>query len=243
MSTQYFVLAKSPTQSIANNEDNQVVSLPNKTVYLLPQVNLDYYCKHGLFENQLIDWCTQFCHSDKIFLDIGAHTGTYTLSLARLCKTVYAFEPQRMTYYALCGGIAMSNAQNVLAVHCGLGSSEQAGKKTLHIVSHDGGGSTIHHDPHQSVLRTEEIVIRTLDSYHLSDIGFMKLDVENNELDVLRGGWDTIQRCGFPPFIFELNDTTTPHSHELTKYIRERMGYKIIHIGGTKNMYLATYNA
>lgn len=241
MSTQYFILAKSPSQSIANNDENQVATFPRKTVYLLPQVNLDYYCKYGLFENQLIDWCMQFCRSDKIFLDIGAHTGTYSLALAHLCKSVYAFEPQRMTYYALCGGIALSNAQNVIAVHCGLGSHDQVGKKTLHIVSHDGGGSTIHTEPHQHVLRTEEIVIKTLDSYHLHDIGFMKLDVENNELDVLRGGWETIQRCGFPPFIFELNDTTTPHSHKLTEYIREIMGYKIIHISGSKNMYLAAH--
>lgn len=239
MSTSYFVLAKTPTQSISNNDENQIITIPHKRAYLLPQVNLDYYCKYGLFESQLIDWCMQFCHTDKIFLDIGAHTGTYALSLATLCKTVYAFEPQRMTYYALCGGIALSNTQNVIAVHCGLGSVDQVGKKILNIVSHDGGGSTIHTDPHQRVLCTEEIVIKTLDSFHLSDVGFMKLDVENNELDVLRGGWETIQRCGFPPFIFELNDTTTPHGRELTGYIREHMNYKIVHIGGTKNMYLA----
>jgi len=240
MSTSYFVLAKPPSQNISNNEENQVVNFPYKNVYLLPQVNLDYYCKYGLFENQLIDWCMQFCNRNKIFLDIGAHTGTYSLSMAHLCKTVYAFEPQRMTYYALCGGIALSNAQNVIAVHCGLGSIDQCGKKTLHIVSHDGGGSTIHNEPHHHVLKTEEIVIKTLDSYHLNDVGFMKLDVENNELDVLRGGWETIQRCGFPPFIFELNDTTTAHGHELTGYIQGIMRYRIIHINGTKNMFLAS---
>jgi FkbM family methyltransferase len=241
MSTHYFVLAKTSTHPVSNNDENQVISFPNKHIYVLPQVNLDYYCKHGLFENGLIDWCMQFCSRDKIFLDIGAHTGTYAISLAPISKAVYAFEPQRMTYYALCGSIALSNANNVYAIHSGLGSEDQVGRKTLHIVSHDGGGSTIQHTD-EPVLKTEEIVVKTLDSFHLHNVGFMKLDVENNELFVLQGGRETIERCGYPPFIFELNDTTSELSHELTHYIHEVLGYKIVHIGGTRNMFLAAKN-
>ena len=68
-------------------------------------------------------------------LDIGAHTGTYTVSLAQYCNHVYAFEPQKMTYYALCGSIALSNLTNVTCLNVGLGSNEQVGKQTLNIIT------------------------------------------------------------------------------------------------------------
>ncbi len=66
-----------------------------------------------MFEKELMEWCKQLCSKDKIMLDIGPHTATYSISLAEHCKTVYAFEPQRMIYYSLCGGVALSNIKKV----------------------------------------------------------------------------------------------------------------------------------
>lgn len=77
-------------------------------------------------------------------LDIGAHSGTYTISLAENCKNVYSFEPQKMTFYSLCGSIALSNIKNVTCINTGLGSEEQVGIQKLNIISLDGGGSTLH---------------------------------------------------------------------------------------------------
>lgn len=93
-----------------------------------------------MFEKNLIEWCKQFCKKDQNILDIGAHSGTYTISLADYCKNVYAFEPQKMTFYSLCGSIALSNITNTTCLNYGLGSSEQVGKQILKIISADGGG-------------------------------------------------------------------------------------------------------
>jgi FkbM family methyltransferase len=164
-----------------------------KKNYILPHNNLDYYQNHGLFESSLIEWCKQFGSSDKIFLDIGSHSGTYAISLAKHFAKVYAFEPQRMTYYTLCGSVALSNLDNVHCLNFGLGSAEQVGNKELKIISADGGGSTIQElQPHQQLLATETIEIRTLDSLQLENVGFIKMDVEGNELDVLRGAISSI---------------------------------------------------
>lgn len=236
MSTKYFILTKSPSSRVDDNEHNQVISLNTKQTFILPSINLEYYAKYGLFENHLIEWCKQFVKKDKLFLDIGAHTGTYSLSFSPLCREVHAFEPQRMTYYGLCGGIALSGATNVFAQNYGLGSPEQVGRQTLKIVSNDGGGSSLHHTETHKILRSEEIEVRTLDSLGLDNIGFMKMDVEDNELFVLRGGRETIKRSGCPPFVFESNGQNT----ELFEYIRGEFGYKIVPIGGSQNMYLAT---
>ena len=123
MSTEYFILT-GPESGEHDADRSQIVTLSRDSVaYILPKSNLTYYCSYGLFENQLIEWCRQFCRDDKIFLDIGAHTGTYAISLAVSCKSVHAFEPQRSTYYALCGGIALSGyCDRIVAHNYGLGN-------------------------------------------------------------------------------------------------------------------------
>jgi len=232
MSTRYFILSKPQSSPIDENIQQQIVSLAPANVYLLPQVNLDYYVKYGLFECQLIEWCKQFCSKDKVFLDIGAHSGTYSISLADGAKEVYSFEPQRMTYYSLCGSVALSGKENVTCLQVGLGSPDQVGRQTLKIVSNDGGGSSLHST--SGILREESIEIKTLDSYGLENIGFIKMDVEENELFVLKGGLETIRRNHFPTILFESNFD----NKELFDYIRS-IGYKdIIQVGGCHNMFL-----
>lgn len=226
MSTNYFILTR-------NTESNQILVLNNTNTHILPQVNLDYYTKNGLFEQSLIDWSAQFCQKDKVFLDIGAHSGTYTISLAKYCKTVHSFEPQRMTYYSLCGSVALSNAENVFCHNLGLGEETQTGQQTLNIVSDDGGGSTI--QPITNIKKTELITVKTLDSMNLEDIGFIKMDVEGNELSVLKGALNTLKQSNYPKILFESNT----YNSELFSFLTN-LGYSMINITGYPNMYLAT---
>jgi FkbM family methyltransferase len=237
MSTSYFLLMKSGEKSVDENSEDQVYYPNSKCVYLLPRVNLEYYTKNGLFENYLIEWSKQLCSSDKVFLDIGAHTGTYAVSLASYCKHVYCFEPQKMTYYALCGSVALSNIDNITCFKSGLGSIDQIGQRTLKIVSNDGGGSSIHAET--GVLKEEAIHINTLDNFQLSDIGFIKMDVEENELHVLKGATDTLRRSNYPKILFESNPDSGEVSRDLFSYLTDVLNYRIVQIGGSSNMYLA----
>jgi len=220
----YFIYTK-PNRSIT--------LLNNNKTFVLPAINLPYYHAKGLFEEPLIEWSKQLCDPNKIFVDIGAHTGTYSIELADKCAMVHAFEPQRMTYYALCGSVALSSANNVLCHNIGLGSPEQVGKQVLKIVSQDGGGSSLH--AKSGIIQTETIEIRTLDSYEMDDIQFIKMDVEDNELHVLKGAVETIKRCNYPKILFESNQ----QNDELFKFIVD-LGYKIIQIEGVNNMFIAS---
>ena len=67
MSCKYFILTKPNNKDISYNNENQIVFLNNSKTYILPQVNIEYYMKHGLFESSLIDWTKQFCNKEKIF--------------------------------------------------------------------------------------------------------------------------------------------------------------------------------
>lgn len=234
MTTKYFLLTKNENKSNSDNSDNQVIFLNNGCTFILPQVNILYYVDNGLFESNLIEWCKQFCDKEKCILDIGAHSGTYSISLAKYCDKVYSFEPQRMTYYALCGSVALSSIENIICYNYGLGSEEQKGIQTLKIVSKDGGGSSLH--ANENILKKEQITIKTLDSLNLNNIGFIKMDVEGNERYVILGGLETLKRSNYPKILFEAND----ESKELMELLKS-IGYKIVNINGYINMFLASY--
>jgi FkbM family methyltransferase len=249
MSTSYFLLSKpgeiTDTTDLINIDKDVVIYPPCGITYILPRNLASYYVTHGLFESRLINWCKQFIQKENggVFLDIGAHTGTWSLSLAPLAKHVFSFEPQKMTYYALCGSTALSNFKNITCINKGLGSHEQQGKMPLYVVSDDGGGSTVQ-TTSSNVLHQEEIEIITLDSLHINDICFIKIDVEENELAVLQGAVETLKKNDYPPIVFECNDTnlSTNPNHELYRFINAELGYQITPIAGICNMFLAHKN-
>ena len=238
MSTKYFLLNRSAASRTDDNTDNQILHLnPGlRQIFILPEVNLDYYWRKGLFECQLIEWAKQFCNPDKLFLDVGAHTGTYAISLAANAQNVLAFEPQKATYYSLCGSVALSGLSDKITCHnVGLGAEDQVGEQVLKIVSNDGGGSSLLPGENECVLREETIVVRTLDSFQLKNVGFIKMDVENNELNVLRGGLETLRESGYPAILFESNGSNPA----LFGFLKEALGYNVVQVGGVSNMFLA----
>ena len=232
MSSNFFILTKS------DDIITDVTTFSEKKVYILPYNNFNCYIRNGLFENSLINWCAQFCNSSGVFLDIGAHSGTYTVSLAKYCKEVYSFEPQKQTYYSLCGSVALSNLKNVTCLQYGLGSETQRGTQTLHIVSHDGGGSTLHLGTTVE-LGQESIEIKTLDDFAIDNVCFIKMDVENNEYFLLLGAHETLKRNNYPRILFEVNDNENNYKDEIFTLL-DSYGYNIANITGYSNMFLAS---
>jgi FkbM family methyltransferase len=246
----YFILQKPKytTIDIGNDDENKIITIDNnninqiKNLYILPYNNIDYYKNNGLFEKGLIEWSKQFCSSDKNMLDIGAHTGTYSISLAHLCNKVYAFEPQQMTYYALCGSVALSNIQNINCMKYGLGSESQIGIQTLNSVSDDGYGSTLHsghrgNSGNSNILKTETIEVKTLDRFNIRNISFIKMYVKDNQLNVLLGSLNTLKNSNYPKIVFESNT----YNEKLFNFLKG-LNYNIVTIDGINNMFLASIN-
>jgi hypothetical protein len=109
---------------------------------------------------------------------------------------------------------------------------------TLNIVSNDGGGSSVHND-NSNILATEEIKIDALDNLGISNISFIKMDVEDNEQYVLEGARETLKNSNYPCILFECNDRT---KHQGLFDIIEELTYSIITINGVQNMYLACHD-
>src|SRR5688572_24775221 len=116
------------------------------------------------------------CHRSKLSIDGGASLGTYTMH--RLCysKGCMAFEVRPRQAEAL-----RTLFQGAPVVVEAVGLSSRDGVAELRMTVDDLGRSTLHADNELDAVGTVETIhvpIRTLDSYHLSNVGFIKIDVE-----------------------------------------------------------------
>lgn len=139
-------------------------------------------------------------------VDVGANKGTYSYFMARLARQVYAFEPNPKMFAVL----RRTVARNVAAMPLAL--SNRSGATTLRVpygrkgVSNQGSSlSAAKPMEHFIPLAVES---RRLDDLGLADIGFIKIDVEGHEREVLEGAAETISRDR-PTLLIEIEEAHT----------------------------------
>ena len=80
-------------------------------------------CYSGFFEPESIPLYQRALTERKVFLDVGAHVGQFTLLASGLVGPrgrVVSFEPDPLTYRLLCKSIALNKLTNVVAVRAAL---------------------------------------------------------------------------------------------------------------------------
>jgi FkbM family methyltransferase len=135
-------------------------------------------------------------------VDVGAHVGSYTVALAKLARTVYAFEPDvelaTLLRRAAPGNVRVS--QEAL--------SERKGTSEFHVPLVDGHRAVTLGSlaaPPGSDCDVRTVTTTTLNATLANaEIGFIKIDVEGHELAVLAGGRELIARCR-PVVLVEAN--------------------------------------
>lgn len=150
---------------------------------------------------------------DRIAVDVGGNLGSYTYALSQLCLHVVTFEP-----IPDCAKILMSWAEgrNVDIHECGLGSYE--GKLLLNLPRVNGALVTTRASLARSANDGMDLSvhIKTLDQFDLTNVGFMKIDVEGFELPVLRGAAETLRRFR-PNLLVEIDfESQTPEQSDAT---------------------------
>jgi FkbM family methyltransferase len=139
-------------------------------------------------------------------VDIGANKGTYSYFMARLAQQVYAFEPNPKMFAVL----RRTAGRNVTALPLAL--SDRSGAATLRVpygrkgVSNQGSSLSAA-KPMENFIPLP-VERRRLDDLGLGDIGFIKIDVEGHEREVLEGAAETIGRDR-PTLLIEIEEAHT----------------------------------
>jgi FkbM family methyltransferase len=206
-----------------------------------------WFYESGYAEKPLIHWIYDtFITPDRNFVDIGAHIGTYSWTCGKKALHTYAFECSPITFCYLAANIALQGLEEKISPYpYALGNEEKT--MDYYVRSKDGGGNGIKPLSNSDAsCKKLQIPVKTLDSFHLTNIGCIKIDVEGFEKEVIMGALTTLQESQYPPIIFEswgswkerdgvpANDIRK----DLFQYI-ESIGYSIMPLSGAQDMYLA----
>jgi FkbM family methyltransferase len=148
-----------------------------------------------------------------VVLDIGANLGTFCIPLAKKVPKhkYHAFEPQRIISYQLCANIIINSLDNVYTYELALSNEDASVDLAIpdYAVETNIGAFSIDKEVRENeyecstVSTTNRIDLIPLDSFIFNNIRLIKIDVEGHELEVIKGGIETIKRNNYPPIIFE----------------------------------------
>lgn len=155
----------------------------------------------------------------KLAVDVGGHVGTWSMWLVKEFDRVVAFEPvpehrelfELNVDMAKCTlvPVALGDREGVVDIEIPLETTGNAhvaiGKR------HPGTRHVPNPDAHRVV---KGVPLKTLDSFPgLDDVGFIKIDVEGYEKQVVEGGKELIMRAK-PVIIIEQKKNESAYGHE-----------------------------
>ena len=201
---------------------------PESWVGLIPPKHIDYPkpsarsvevngIKYSLDISDLVGWYIYWGFSDaprrKLYslitkgstvIDVGANLGEVALNAAKLVGTggkVYAFEPFPANYKKLAANLELNSFANLFIFNKGLGNEPH--KVAMVAEENNAGMNRIASGAELG--KTDALVeIIKLDDFvrekGLSSVDLIKIDVEGYEMNVLKGGIETIKQ--FRPKLF-----------------------------------------
>jgi FkbM family methyltransferase len=160
-------------------------ALPEKA--LLHLHALDHYM-NGEQELRLL---AALCPPGCLAIDAGANIGTYSYFLRRVASKVHAYEPnpslaqrlRRLMPDVVVRDVALSDQPAELVLRIPTDPDGRMRHELASVAADDDGPAKEH--------RVQAI---TIDSEQLQGVGFIKVDVERHERQVLRGAHETITR-------------------------------------------------
>ena len=160
--------------------------------------------------------------------DVGANIGYCTLSLAKRCSTVYAFEPDARSRTILDKNVELNKLTNVHVCP--------------HAVSKTNG--FVHIDftdkPNLTTVcsgKGEQIQCVSLDNYlDGKRVDFIKMDIEGGETDAILGAGKTI-RAFFPKLLIEVHPQFYNEKNDFRAVLVEllNLGYEFKYVENAKD--------
>ena len=167
----------------------------------------------------------------RVAVDVGANKSVYTHVLAGLASHVHAFEPDPKAFRWLNRALPGNATAHALAL------SDHDGDAELYVPRRGRGYSnqlgSMNAEKSKTPHGTVRIKARTLDSCAFTNIGFIKIDVEGHEAEVLAGATRSISQFR-PVLLIELEERHTGRPIEQTIGAVTSHGYNAHFVQGGK---------
>jgi FkbM family methyltransferase len=196
----------------------------------------DYYRRWGAnYEQKQFDSTMKHISERGVALDCGSHVGIWTKRLSYLFDTVIAFEP--IPKHIECHKKNCTES-NITLNECALSNKETTMDMKM-TIGWNTGKSTLEYK--SNLVKGDNDIIqiqtKTLDSFKLPKVDFMKIDVEKHEVKLLNGAIETLMRCKPIIYIEDHNyfyGRKVPNGVELLY----SLGYEVIGYLGSYNYLL-----
>ena len=201
----------------------------------------DHRIRRSTAAEQEIRLLQLLCSRDGLAVDIGANQGLYVHHFEKLALGVIAFEPipamqqhlRRFYRKTRIEGVALSDREGLATLRMPSGNTSWATiapTNNLELADRQSGFVNI------------EVPIRTLDSYDLSNVAIVKIDVEGNEEAVLRGAKKLIH-SERPNFVIEIEERHNPGSIARVDGFMTELRYRGFFFCDNRLSPMSTFNA
>lgn len=180
----------------------------------------------GSYEPEQVAFWMQCARQAEVVFDVGANVGLYSLAAAAASSraAIHAFEPTPEMVERFRTNIALNQFDQIIVNAVAVG--HQSGEIYLHYSGGtDGANEGMNYVSAETLETTDRVVpMITLDNYceqHQIDvIDLLKIDIEGNEYNALRGAERLLQRSAVHSIFMELNSWAVERSgHALSDIV------------------------
>lgn len=207
----------------------------------LPQLNLGlklecdpanyidrFVLSNGLWEPLVVSALTALIKPGDVCVDVGANAGYISVVMGRFAGDngrVLSFEPNAEVTGKFLRNISLNPGLRRTVELRTIGLGKEASQMFVAPDTGDGIGNA-GLATKASEQTTHQVDVATLDSFNLSRLDCMKVDVEGMELDVLHGAEATIRKF-YPNIVFETLTMLPPEKHKPVEDFLRGLGYRI----------------
>jgi len=225
--------------------------LPFGAWFLVGNSHVDTALLTNEFESAEINFVQRYLKQGMTALDIGAHHGLYTLLASKRVGPsgkVIAFEPSPGERKQLVRNVRINICSNVHVEPYALG--KEPTRDNLYVVEGgEDGCNSLRPPAVQSETWTVPVEVVTLDAIAaklgLTNVDFLKLDVEGAELDVLKGSLGLLQNAPRPVLLVEVYDIRTKpwgyQAREIVQFLK-RLRYSWFQLLDSGSLQLVSSN-
>ena len=208
-----------------------------KKIFFSEKYLLEKRLKRAINKNyeKELEIIERYADKSKDALDIGVYRGVYTYKLSKFFKTVHSFEPNPLLYPYLeknLNKIIKNLKLYNLALSDSNGETELKLPARSKSIFNDNieelfqlGAATMHPNNDVKDYKKVPILMRKLDDIRIENkIGFIKIDVEGHEKNVVLGGLETIKR-NKPVLLIEIEQKHTKKPVEQTINFIKSLNY------------------